>query len=316
MKKEIRTAVRRIRSVIFMIGVLIAVGSSIYAYANNENTPAMETAQAKFESKPVGELDELQVHFIDIGQGDSTLIMCGEHAMLMDAGENDKGTTVQLYLKKQGVTSLDYMIGTHPDSDHIGGMDVILTKFDCKTVMMPDYQKDTRTYDDVIQAMKNKSYKNTLPIVGDVYELGDAFFTIVAPNNYSYGDECNNYSIGILLTHGENTFLFTGDAEEEAERDIAANGINIDADVYRAGHHGSRTASTMDLLNAATPEYAVISCGADNKYGHPHAEALNNLRSMGVKVFRTDEQGSIIATSNGREITFNCAPSETWKSGD
>ena len=214
------------------------------------------------------------------------------------------------------MTSLDYMIGTHPDSDHIGGMDVILTKFDCKTVMMPDYQKDTRTYDDVTQAMKNKSYKNTLPIVGDVYELGDAFFTIVAPNNYSYGDECNNYSIGILLTHGENTFLFTGDAEEEAERDIAANGINIDADVYQAGHHGSRTASTMDLLNAATPEYAVISCGADNKYGHPHAEALNNLRSMGVKVFRTDEQGSIIATSNGREITFNCAPSETWKSRD
>lgn len=257
-----------------------------------------------------------QVHYIDVGQGDATLVTCNDKAMLIDAGENDQGTKIQNYLQKQGITKLDYVIGTHPDSDHIGGLDVVIYKFDCGTILLPDYQKDTKTYDDVINTMKNKNYSNTLPNVGDTYQLSDANFTIIAPNNYSYGDTTNNYSIGIILKYGDTSFLFTGDAENEAEEDIVANGIDISADVYQVGHHGSSSSSTELLLNAVNPEYAVISCEEDNKYGHPQAEVLNYFRERGTKVFRTDEQGTIVATSDGKNITFNCAPSDTWKSGN
>lgn len=272
-----------------------------------------QAGQNNFDSSGLSD-DMLEVHFLDIGQGDSTLIKYGEHAMLIDAGENDSGTKVQAYLKSQGVTQLDYVIGTHPDSDHIGGLDVIIYKFDCDRVMIPDYQKNTKTYRDVLAAMDNKAYHNTLPVPGSQYSLGDAVFTIIAPNgNYS---SANNNSIGLLLRYGERTFLFTGDAEEEAETDIVANGIDIDCDVYQVGHHGSKSSSSEVLLNAASPAYAVISCGEDNQYGHPHAQTLNNFRYRQIQVFRTDEQGTIVAKTDGTTITWNASPSDTWKAGN
>lgn len=257
----------------------------------------------------------LEIHYLDVGQGDATLILCDGHAMLIDAGDNDQGTAVQSYLESQGVSTLDYVIGTHPDADHIGGLDVVLYKFDCKNVIMPDFEKDTRTYDDVVQTMKQKRYKNTLPKVGAVYELGSAVFTIVAPNG-EYGDNANDYSVGILLQHGENRFLFTGDAEEDSEADMLENGIDLQADVFKAAHHGSRTANTEEFLQRVDPDYAVISCGEDNSYGHPHSEVMNRLRAMGISVFRTDEQGTIVAYSDGTEITFNMSPDESWKAGE
>ena len=261
------------------------------------------------------DLDELTIHYMDVGQGDATLITCGDAAMLIDAGENDKGTKVQAYLKSQGVQSLDYAIGTHPDSDHIGGLDVIITKFDIGKVIMPSYAKDTVTYRDVISAMDYKGLKNTEPKVGTTYELGDAEFTIIAPNG-AYGDDANNWSVGIVLQHGDNRFLFTGDAEEEAEQDIVGNGIDISCDVYQVGHHGSSSSSTDELLDAAKPAYAVISCGEGNSYGHPRAQTLNNFRARGIKVFRTDEQGTITVTSDGSALKWNASPSESWTAGE
>lgn len=257
---------------------------------------------------------ELEIHYIDIGQGDSTLIKCGEHAMLIDAGENDCGTQIQNYLNSQNVTKLDYIIGTHPHSDHIGGMDVIIYKFDCDVVMMPDVSNNTKTYRDVISAMKSRNYANTVPKPGDTYKLGDAEFTIIAPSR-TY-DDYNNDSIGLILKYGDRKFLFTGDAEEEAEADIVKTGIDIDCDVYQAGHHGSRTSSSETLLNAANPAYAVISCAEGNSYGHPHAQTLNEFRYRGIKVYRTDEQGTIVCTTDGIELKWNCSPSESWKSGE
>ncbi len=258
----------------------------------------------------------MEVHFLDVGQGDCTLIESQGHYMLIDAGNNDKGTLVQSYLESQGVEKLDYLIGTHPDSDHIGGMDVILTKFDVDTVIMPDVVNDTRTYDDVVQAMKYKNIQNTLPVVGEQYTLGDAVFTIIAPNNYDYGDNTNDYSVGLLLQNGNNRFLFTGDAEEQAEKDILGNGIDISADVYKAAHHGSATAVYEPFLKAVHPSYSVISCGAGNSYGHPHAETLNWMRANGVQVFRTDEQGTIVAVSDGTKITWNMSPDNSWMTGE
>ena len=170
---------------------------------------------------------QMQVHFIDVGQGDAALIACDGHYMLIDAGNNDKGTTVQSYLMSQGVEKLDYVIGTHPDADHIGGLDVVIYKFDCDTIIMPDVANDTRTYDDVVQAMKSKGYQTTYPVVGETYTLGGATFTIVAPNA-DYGNDMNDWSVGVLVQNGNNRFLFTGDAEEKAEEDILNNGIDID----------------------------------------------------------------------------------------
>lgn len=260
------------------------------------------------------QLDELAVHFINVGQGDATLITCGNNAMLIDAGDNSKGTAVQNYLQKQGIAKLDYLIGTHPDSDHIGGLDVIITKFDCDKIIMPDCTNDTVTYRDVIDAMSYKGYKNTLPVVGQKYQLGDAGFTIIAPAQ-KY-DDTNSNSVGILLSHGDKNFLFTGDAEEAAEADMVSAGIDIRCDVYQVGHHGSNTSSSSALLDAAKPEYAVISCGEGNSYGHPRAETLNNFRSRGIKVYRTDEQGTIIAKSDGKMVTFDESPSTTWIAGE
>lgn len=258
---------------------------------------------------------QMQVHFIDVGQGDAALIACDGHYMLIDAGNNDKGTTVQSYLMNQGVEKLDYVIGTHPDADHIGGLDVVIYKFDCDTIIMPNVANDTRTYDDVVQAMKSKGYQTTYPVVGEIYTLGGATFTIVAPNA-DYGNDMNDWSVGVLVQNGNNRFLFTGDAEEKAEEDILNNGIDISADVYAAAHHGSKTATSQAFLDKISPTYVVISAGEGNKYGHPHAEVLNRLRAAGISVFRTDEQGTIVATSDGNDITWNCSPSESWKAGE
>lgn len=271
-----------------------------------------KAAKAPDTSKPEG---TLEVHYIDVGQGDATLIKCGSHAMLIDGGNNNKGTTVQLYLKKQGVESLDYIIGTHPDADHIGGLDVIVYKYNCDTVIMPDYEKDTKTYQELVDVIHDKNMKITYPVVGEQYALGEAKFTIIAPNSNSYGGNANDYSVAILLEYGKNRFLFTGDAEEASEAEMLTNGIDISADVYKVAHHGSRSASTQEFLNAVHPKYAVISCGEGNSYGHPHAEVLNRLRSMGVEVFRTDEQGSIIASSDGENITWNCSATDRGRAG-
>lgn len=266
------------------------------------------------EPTPNTEPSVLEVHFIDVGQGDSILLMCDGESMLIDAGDNDKGTTVQLYLKKRGIEKLKYVIGTHPDSDHIGGLDVILYKFDCETVILPNKTNDTNTYRDVIDTINTKGYKITPPSPGDTCTLGGATFTILGPRR-SYDDN-NNNSVVIRLTHGNNTFLFEGDAEESAESDIVNSGAELQSTVLKLGHHGSHSSTSSSFLKKVSPTFAVICCGQGNSYGHPHSETLNKLRESGVQVFRTDEQGSIVATSDGINLTWNVSPSQTWQAGE
>lgn len=203
--------------------------------------------------------------------------------MLIDGGNNNKGTTVQLYLKKQGVESLDYVIGTHPDADHIGGLDVIVYKYNCDTVIMPDYEKDTKTYQELVDVIHDKNMKITYPVVGEQYALGEAKFTIIAPNSNSYGGNANDYSVAILLEYGKNRFLFTGDAEEASEAEMLTNGIVSQADVYKVAHHGSRSASTQEFLNAVHPKYAVISCGEGNSYGTSSCRSVKPAAEYGSR---------------------------------
>ncbi len=260
------------------------------------------------------EAAEMEVHFLDVGQGDCTLIKCGDAAMLIDTGDDSNGTKIQNYLNKQGIKKLDYLVLTHPDSDHIGAAPVIITKFEIDQVFVSNYEKDNKTYRKLIQALDDKRLKSITPKTGEFYSLGSAGFSILAPNK-TYKDP-NNSSIALLIRNGENTFLFTGDAEEKAEKDILKTNMDIKADVYKAGHHGSKSSSHEEFLEEISPDFAVISCGEGNSHGHPHAQTLNNLRAMGIKVFRTDEQGAIVAVSDGTQITWNCAPSESWIAGE
>ncbi|MDE7287490.1 MAG: MBL fold metallo-hydrolase [Lachnospiraceae bacterium] len=275
--------------------------------------PAAGKTLADQVQEEQGASGRMEVHFMDVGQGDAALIICDGHAMLFDTGENDTGVFLQFYLMKQGIDHLDYVIGSHPEADHIGGMDVVLLKYDCDNVMLPNISVDTATYKDVCDAMTYKGYQSTVPRVGEMYPLGEASFTIIAPNRDDYGEEINNYSVGIKLVHGENTFLFTGDAELLAEIDMLENGISLDADVLKAGHHGSSDASSAKFVEAVSPEYAVISCGKENNYGHPHKETLAVLEAAGAEIYRTDEQGSIIAISDGKDLVWEANEEVVWQ---
>ena len=295
--------------VFIMAGIFVGNHVSLHEKENRKTDKAEDKTADEQESEEntwqdLQKQEGMEVHFLDVGQGDATLIICGEHAMLIDAGDNSKGTAVQNYLQKQGVTRLDYLIGTHPDADHIGGLDVIITKFDCNRIIMPEVQRDMATYRDVIDAMEYRQYRNTRPMVGTQYFLGDAVFTVVAPVG-NYGEEYNNYSVGILLTYGENKFLFTGDAERMAEYDMLQTGIDLSADVLKVGHHGSSDSTSKSFLEAVSPKYAVISCGADNDYGHPHRRTMDILEESGIAVYRTDELGDIVFYSDGQNIMVN-----------
>lgn len=270
-------------------------------------TVNQEIETLKAESEP----EQMNVHFLDVGQGDCTLITCGDKSMLIDAGPDSAGTKVQYYLLDHNIHKLDYVIMTHPDADHIGGMDVVLTKFDCSTVMMVNDENDTDAYRDVLSALEFKSYKTIEPVSKSKYELGDTCFTIIRSDDYESSD--NDKSIICYLEYGNTSFLFPGDAENIGEKAIIESGIK--ADVYKAGHHGSETSSSDELLDSVRPSYAVISCGAENSYGHPHEETLERLKSRSINTFRTDEQRDIIAVSDGTEIRWSTAPSTTWTPG-
>ncbi|MDF2540510.1 MAG: hypothetical protein K0S47_228 [Herbinix sp.] len=258
-------------------------------------------------SKPVAstkEKTEVIVTFLDVGQGDSILIESNGHSMLIDAGEVDMGATVVRYLKKLKIKKLDYLIGTHPHSDHIGGLDDVIQSFSIGKVILPDVDHSTDTYDEVLDAIADKNLKITKPIIGNKYTLGSAEFTIIAPNGTDYSD-LNDYSVGILLKNGKNSFLFAGDAEEKSEAEMLKNGIKLTADVLKLGHHGSSYSSSNDFLDAVDPTYAVISAGKENQYGHPHTETLEKMVKRKIKIYRTDKQGTIIFTSDGKKITTN-----------
>lgn len=251
----------------------------------------------------------MQVSYINVGESDSVLIQSDGKNMLIDAGDTDDDKVILNYLKSKKINKLDYIIATHPHEDHIGAMDDVIKKHSVGKVIMPIMTHTTKAYSNLVTTIKNKGLKITKPVVGTKYTLGKASFTILSPNHYNYGDNINNYSVGIKLVNGNDSFIFLGDNETEAIDDILANKINIKADVLMCGHHGSKTSTNEKLLNAIDPDFAIISVGKNN-YGHPSDSTLNLLAKKKVKTYRTDKSGTIIASSTGTKITFNAKPTE------
>ena len=261
--------------------------------------------------------NHLEVHYIDVGQGDATLIICNDEAMLVDAGNEGKGTAIQLYLMKHNIDRLKYVVATHPDADHIGGLDVIVYKFDCGQILIPNCENDTQSYEQLQDSMKEKRYSPHVVDVGEKYTLGEAQIEILSPSSEFTFAETNDSSIVFRLDYGNTSFLFTGDATIPPQQALIYDpDLNIDVDVLKVPHHGASTAYIKGFYDEVSPEYAVISCGRDNQYDHPRQEVLDDLRNRGTKVFRTDEQGTIIAISDGETITFNTEPSESWLPGN
>lgn len=271
--------------------------------ASLEDSSAEATADESSQAvKTSAAGDQLEVHYIDVGQGDASLIMLGDYAMLIDGGNNDKGELVRDYLLSQGVESLDYIVATHPDADHIGGLDIVMQGIDTEMVLYPDYEKDTMTYYEVIDEIEEQGITWEHPEAGTTYELGDASFTVLAPQE-AYSD-ANNGSIVLMLEYGSNRFLFAADAEMESINDMLDADLDLEANVYKINHHGSAMAFSEDFLELVDPQYAVISCGEDNSYGHPHWEVLAGLEDNDVITYRTDLQGTLIALSDGNMIEW------------
>lgn len=260
-------------------------------------------------SIPVTQTGQLKVHFIDVGQGDSILIQTpGGKNMLIDAGTNESSSKVTSYLSNLGITQLDIIAGTHPHEDHIGGMDAVINMFKIGKVYMPEVTTTTQTFQDVITAIKNKGMTIDTPIPGTTVDLdSDVKLEILAPNNDTYED-LNNYSIVFKLTYGNKSFLFEGDAEDVSEKEMLPKDYNLKADVLKVGHHGSNSSTTSEFLSAVSPQYAVISVGKGNNYGHPIQATMDKLKNAGVAVYRTDENGTIVATCDGNSITFSTNP--------
>lgn len=271
-----------------------------------------ESSESNVSNQP---LPPLTVHFIDVGQADCILIQTPESALLVDTGDNGTEQTVLNYLKKQGVAQLDYLIGTHPHADHIGGLAEVIRAVDIETLILPNVTSTTRTFEDAVSAMEEKNLEITLPYPGDVYTLsqGDApvSFMILAPNE-EYGDDLNDWSVGIRLTCGDISFVMAGDAESKAEEDMCANQLNLSANVLKLGHHGSRTSTSLEFLEKVAPADVVISCGAGNDYGHPHKETVQKLEAYGARIFRTDQQGTLIATTDGKALSWNVKPAKDY----
>ena len=249
----------------------------------------------------------LEVHIIDVGQGDSILVRTDDRVLLIDAGTNSSEDELRAYLDACGIEDIDCFVCTHPHEDHIGGADMILGEYNVERLIMPESESTTVTFTKLLDALEESDAVYTEPVVGDVYTIGGFAFTILAPDE-SVADDSNNSSVVLRLDYGSTSFMFTGDAEAESEACILAefSPSELDCDFLKLGHHGSTTSTSEAFLDAVSPEYAAISCGEGNSYGHPHRETLDKLASRGItgdKLLRTDLDGTCVIYSDGERIS-------------
>ena len=246
----------------------------------------------------------LEVHFLDVGQGDATLVLCDGEVLMIDGGDSKASQFIYSYLRNTlEITHIDGMIATHPHADHAGGLAAALNacSVDVLYTSVTDY--DTKTWQSVLKYADAQGTPVVIPFPGDSFELGSATVEIIGP--LWYHNDLNDMSLIVKVTYGDTSFLFMGDAEWEAEHDLLDAGIDLSADVLRVGHHGSNTSTGYQFLRAVSPTYGIISVGAKNSYGHPTEEVLSRLQDADVTVYRTDQSGTIICTSDGESLVFH-----------
>lgn len=316
---------RTLRYVLLLALVFLLAGciTFIEPIENSQSTkPFEETTTSNEVTEPTEEETpdegddprphDLFIHMIDVGQGDSLFIeLPNGETMLIDAGVRDAGDTVIDYLHALEVTTIDYVIGTHPDADHIGGLVKVIPAFAIRNIYLPDKPHNTQLFKELLETIEHSDLEIDIGEAGVTIVdtvIGDLPLKveIISPHPERVeGYDNNNASIVLRITYGDKRFLFMGDAEGPVEADLLNDGIDLQADVLKVGHHGSRTSTTEAFLQAVKPSIALISAGEGNQYGHPHQEVLNRLTDRGIQIFRTDELGTVIVSSNGYAIFVN-----------
>lgn len=277
--------------------IIVALILLIYGFFQNRDKPRDGTPTE----------GNIAVHFIDVAQGDASLILTDSgEVMLIDTGDTKTKEALVAYIQNLGIESIDYLVLTHPHADHIGGAVAVLEAFTVKEVLMPDAITDTRIYENVLLAIEEESCTLTIPSPADTLSLGTARITILGPVK-EYKNDLNAMSLVLRLDYGTTSFLFTGDAEARSEEDMLAqfSPSEFDVDVLKLGHHGSSTSSCAAFLDAVSATYAIASCGEGNDYGHPHREILTAMTERGIALYRTDRDGSIVFLSDGSSLSVS-----------
>lgn len=278
-------------TLILVLGMSVGCGQN--NEANNLPTPS-EDLQDSLQSKEAS----ARIHFIDTGNSDAILIEQNDHAALIDGGENDDEDLVVNYINDLGIERLDYVFATHPDADHIGGLDAVLTEIEVGQVFVGNGKAETKTYTDFIEAIMDKGLTSSVPMLNSTFSLGNATLKVVSVANEK---DVNNCSLVVLYTYGETKAIFMGDVDQSIEQHIDVNAVG-DVDLIKVGHHGSKTSSDEAFIKVISPEYAVITCGTGNKYNHPDQETLDVLNRLGISIYRTDKMGDIIFEVSNHSI--------------
>lgn len=299
-----------IKSVIALIVVLIigAIGNytDIFAFEDFELEDIINMATKKKKEPKIVE-GKLEMHTIDVGQGDSILFLQGDKVMLVDCGPRAEGETVVNYLEELGIEKIDILIGTHPHEDHMGGMAEVINEFEIGVLYTSDFQDEdvtTTYYMNFLEAVEEKNANWEIKKSEDEFTFGEADVTVLAPEKDEY-DNANNYSMALMVSFGETDIMLTGDAEKQIEEEILDLNYDIECEIFKAAHHGSDTSNTEEFLEEVNPEYVVISAGYENSYNHPMKSVMKRFKSLNATIYRTDESGSIVMTTDGTNIEFD-----------
>ncbi len=275
--------------------ILIATFTISYGYQNNNSENTIDNS------------NELLVYFIDVGQADAIYIKDNDENMLIDVGNNADGKLLVNYLKGLGVTGFKYVVGTHAHEDHIGGMDNIINNFKINTFYMPDAISTSKTFEDVLDALESNKVAFNTPKIGDTFNLKNAMFEVLSLGTDT--SDLNDTSIVLKMTYNNTCTLFMGDASSAVEKNLLDK--NINCDVLKVGHHGSKYSSSEAFIKTVKPTYGIIMVGKDNKYGHPTEKTLQTLQKYNVNIHRTDEEGTIIMKIKGDTISFESEKTDT-----
>lgn len=244
---------------------------------------------------------DLEVHYIDVGQGDSILIKFKDEAMLIDAGESVQSKKVVTFLREHNVKSLKYVVATHPHSDHIGGLSDIIYAFETENIILPKVTTTTKTFENLLRSIKDNNVNVIEPVKGNKYNLGDATFTILAPIDKEY-ENLNNYSVVLRMLYKNSSFMFTGDIETLVEEQILDNFDGIETTVLKVSHHGSKTSSSEAFIEDVSPKICIIEVGKNNTYNHPNESVVSRLKKYANYIYRTDENSNISVYTDGNVI--------------